>query len=380
MKRERIYKAMFIDDEPKMLSMLKMLFELNGFQCSVCSNPDSAVEDAKSFMPDIIVSDLNMPGTDGFSLRGKMLKVPSLQNIPYVFLTSQADELTTLKGFDQSIFDFIPKTISPAVLTKKIQSILANLDQVQNTIKNEQKAMAMGIDNVPERDSLKFYDYEINWLCIPFENVPGGDFVDFIKIDETKLLIAIADVIGKKWEAWFSSFPFKSYIKNTVFDIYSKNNTFNLPAVLNSLNSTFLKDNIIAAEPLALTLILADAEKGTLEVAGAGALPLLKISSNNELTDINAIEYALGISPKADYISESIMLNPGERLITFTDGVIEATNIHNQQLEFAGLKKILKDYGASKNPDWIEARIREYTANKFTDDFTLLEIKKLRNE
>lgn len=380
MKRERIYKAMFIDDDLKILSMLKLLFELNGFQCSVTSNPDIAVEDAKTFIPDIIISDLEMPGTDGFTLREKILQEPLLQNIPFVFLTSRSDESSTLKGFDLPILDYIPKTISPAVLTKKIQSILSNLEKFQKEIKDDYKAKAFGVENFPAKDTLHFNNFDISWLSLPYDNIPGGDFIDIIYLNETKLIIALADVIGKKWEAWFSSFPFRSYIKNTVFDLLLKNDKIELSAVLNSLNTTFLKDKILIDEPLALTLIMVDAEKDLLEVAGAGSLPLVLISSGNKLTEISSIEFALGMSPKADYISETVSLKDGEQLIAFTDGVIEATNKNKQQLGLTGLKSILNEYDGSKNPEWIEDRIRDYTANIFTDDFTLLEIKKLRTE
>lgn len=83
--------VLLVDDEPAMLAATKAGLTQRGFKVEAAQDADAALKVIKKLKPSIIVSDLVMPGTNGFELFQEVRKVADLKTIPFVFLTGIDD-------------------------------------------------------------------------------------------------------------------------------------------------------------------------------------------------------------------------------------------------------------------------------------------------
>jgi len=189
-------KILLVEDEFNIAKLFTYNLTKAGFYCEHANNGREGLAQALKNKPDLIISDVMMPEMDGFEFRKKLLEDEDLKSIPFVFLTAKGAEDDILQGFDLEIEDYIIKTSSPKVVIAKVSAILKSLEKERVKIVDEvQKAAdTMGAKVVPD-EALSFDGFKIKHWHLPFKNVPGGDFIDYFKIDEDNIVIVLGDVI-----------------------------------------------------------------------------------------------------------------------------------------------------------------------------------------
>ena len=83
--------VLLIDDEPSILDATKTGLLDRGFNVKTVEGPESAIHAIRSLKPSIVVSDLVMPGTNGFELFQQVRQQKDLSTIPFIFLTGVDD-------------------------------------------------------------------------------------------------------------------------------------------------------------------------------------------------------------------------------------------------------------------------------------------------
>jgi response regulator RpfG family c-di-GMP phosphodiesterase len=118
-------KILIVDDNSQNLYMLEILLKTNGFAVDKASNGLEALELAKNEQPDLVISDILMPGMDGFSLCRTWNLDKHLKNIPFVFYTATyIDPRDEKLALDIGAKRFIAKPLDPDVFIAAIRSIL----------------------------------------------------------------------------------------------------------------------------------------------------------------------------------------------------------------------------------------------------------------
>ena len=84
-------KALIIEDDSFMITNLTELLGFEGFEVDSVSEGAQASRHILDFQPDVILSDMRMPGMDGLTILGMVRENPQTMNIPFVFLTGRAD-------------------------------------------------------------------------------------------------------------------------------------------------------------------------------------------------------------------------------------------------------------------------------------------------
>jgi CheY-like chemotaxis protein len=100
MQNDRIMRVMIVDDDPIMSTNLVELLELEGYEACCVQSGSEALMMVASFLPDLILSDLHMPGMTGASILTALRQDPILAQIPFVFMSGQtdpSDEITALE-------------------------------------------------------------------------------------------------------------------------------------------------------------------------------------------------------------------------------------------------------------------------------------------
>lgn len=375
---ERKTKILFVDDDPTITKLFKYNLESAGFECTAINTVDEALKSAKNFHPDIIISDIMMPGTDGYQFRKKILEDEELKSIPFIFLTAKATDEDILEGYDLGITDYVVKTSGPQIVIAKVTAIIKSLKSERNKAISElhQAASSLGAKVVPDNAPL-FNGYEIKQWHIPYRGIPGGDFIDYYKVDDDNLLIILGDVMGKKWGAWYFAFAYAGYIRSSVRGTLQTVEIHSPAEILKRVNDAVYQDSKISEVFVAISVVLINNKTYELKYCGAGDIPIkIKEKTSNEVKELTSDGLLIGFSKKGEYSDLSLKLNSGDIVLIMTDGIIESCNKDGKQFGETKLAEVLQTNDFNENPmEKLKEEFISYTNQNFEDDISLITIK-----
>src|SRR5499425_3758948 len=151
--------------------------------------------------PDLILLDVMMPEMDGYEVCSRLKADPTTREIPIIFLTSQTSADDETHGFEVGAVDYVHKPFSPAVVRARVRShILLREARAQLAEQllalNTELEMARRIQlSILPHELPKLDGLDIAVRFHPMASV-GGDFYDFIHVDDKHLGILVADVSG----------------------------------------------------------------------------------------------------------------------------------------------------------------------------------------
>ena len=118
-------RVLAVDDDPVILKLLEVNFELEGFEVVTAGDGDQAIEVARSARPDIILLDVMMPRKDGWQVAQVLLADPDVQHIPIVFLSARAQDADIERGLALGVADYITKPFDPIDLVDRVRELTA---------------------------------------------------------------------------------------------------------------------------------------------------------------------------------------------------------------------------------------------------------------
>ena len=116
-------KVLIVDNDRTTVSLLKMLFELDGYTVHVAGNPEVVLDEVRQEAPDVVLMDVFLSGGDGLELLRRMRREPDLAGVP-VLMTSGMD--LTDECFAAGAQGFLVKPYAPEQLTEALQGILSS--------------------------------------------------------------------------------------------------------------------------------------------------------------------------------------------------------------------------------------------------------------
>ncbi len=371
-------RILLVEDELNIAKLFQYNLSKAGYEVTHAANGREGYETAEKISPDLIISDIMMPEVDGFEFRRKLLENAELKRIPFVFLTAKGDEDDILQGYDLEIEDYIIKTSSPKVVIAKVSAILKTLEKERSKVVDEvQKAAdSMGVTVVPD-EFPKFDGYEISHWHQPHNNVPGGDFIDYIRIDEDNLVVVLGDTMGKRWGAWYFAVAYAGYVRSATRFVLESAKDYKPSDILNKVNESVFKDERIAEVFITLSIIIINKKSNTIKYSGAGDLPLFFKSSNGVKSMVSK-GLLLGFSQSGEYEDHELQLESGNELFLVTDGITEARNSAGEMYNEEGFVEFLSKLNSStESIEQIKKEMYNYTAGNFEDDVSLVKITML---
>jgi DNA-binding NtrC family response regulator len=133
MRSELKANLLVVDDQPENLDVLIAHLEQLGLTISVALNGKEAIELAKTFLPDIILLDILMPGIGGFETCRRLKQDEITRDIPVIFITAVLDTIEKVKGFEAGGMDYITKPFQNEEVLARINAHL--------TIRHQQKKL-----------------------------------------------------------------------------------------------------------------------------------------------------------------------------------------------------------------------------------------------
>ncbi len=125
-------KILIVDDNEHVLKLLKISLEKAGYEVHQALNGDEGLELAKKVLPDLIISDVMMPMTDGIEFCWMIRDNSPIPMVPFIFLTSLEDQEMEIRGFRAGADEYLIKPVDRSVLLKKVDELLKRVDRVKS--------------------------------------------------------------------------------------------------------------------------------------------------------------------------------------------------------------------------------------------------------
>jgi phosphoserine phosphatase RsbU/P len=332
-----------VDDTPTNLGVISGALK-DSYRTKVATSGKKALEIASGpEKPDLILLDVMMPEMDGYEVCRRLKADSETREIPVIFLTGQTKDEDETRGFEVGAVDYVHKPFSAAVVKARVQSHImlreARQQLAQQLIAiNNELEMAREIQlSILPHELPKVACLEIAARYMPMTSV-AGDFYDFIVVDEKHLGVLIADVSGHGLPSALIASMLQVALSGQVAHASD-------PAqVLSGLNKAIcgkFRQNFVTA-----AYIYVDMEKRTMSYGGAGHPPLLMWqNASGKATQVLENGLVLGLFADAAYSAVSLPLEPGDRTVLYTDGIVEAPNSSQEQF---GEERIMRSMENNK--------------------------------
>lgn len=126
-----IYRVLVVDDDLWMHRLIATFLRDLPLEIDAASDGTIAMAKALTSRPDLIISDVMMPGMDGWSLVRKLRAHAELAFIPFIFLTSLSSTADVLRGFRLGADDFLSKPFKGPELSERVQAALKSRGQTE---------------------------------------------------------------------------------------------------------------------------------------------------------------------------------------------------------------------------------------------------------
>jgi sigma-B regulation protein RsbU (phosphoserine phosphatase) len=200
----------------------------------------------------------------------------------------------------------------------------------------------------------------------------GGDYFDFIRVSDSRLGIAIADVSGKGIPAALIMAGFRMSLLAEI------RNEFTMRAVMRKVNS-LLHESTERDKFVTLFYGVLDWKNRSLSFSNAGHNPPLLLRADGRVQYLLEGGVALGVLPDARYEERPVALHPGDVLLLYTDGVSEAELPTGEQFGTERLERCLKRLAEGTAQEILKGVVDEVTAyageHGVNDDLTLVVVK-----
>jgi sigma-B regulation protein RsbU (phosphoserine phosphatase) len=371
--------VLVVDDAPANLQVMHSILK-DDFKIRVATSGAKALDLVKAKpQPDLILLDVMMPEMDGYELCGILKATPEARNIPVIFLTGKTEADDETKGFEVGAVDYIHKPFSPAVVKARVHTHLVLREARELLARqlldiNNELEMAREIQlSILPQETPKIRGLEIAARYIPMSLV-AGDFYDFILVDEEHVGILVADVSGHGLPAALIASMLK--VALAAQSPHASDPARVLAGLNQSLCGKFQHHFVTAA------YVFVDMEKNSMSYAGAGHPPLLLWRmSTGSASEVLENGLLLGLFPEEIYSVVEVAVEPGDKVVLYTDGILETKSPSEQEFGLDLFKGFLEsnhnlraDLFADSLLDVLSAWSEHPKGHGQEDDITLLAI------
>lgn len=301
-----------------------------------------------------------------------VLAVPLSVDERNIFGMIYADSPTHEATFTEEHLDILTTLASVASIRVENATLLD--ERIQRERMERELELATEIQqrfqpsSPPKLDGYEFQG--ISFSCYEI----GGDYYDFIPIEDNKMIVALGDVSGKGTAA--------ALLMSSLHAAIHAQATSNRPLadMITSVNQ-YLAENTPANRFVTLFIAELDPASGKLRYINAGHNPPLVGRANGLIEQLSSGGFPLGILPSAEFEVGETQLGYGEALIVYSDGVSEANNLLEEEFGLDRLTEVVRrniTSSAAGIRDKVESALSSFTQTApANDDITLVIVKRI---
>jgi len=122
-------RLLVVDDEPNLLRAVAAILRAEGYEVTTARSGAEALVRVAESLPDLVVSDVRMPGVDGYQLARQLRSSSRTELVPVVFLTAKDETADRVAGFRSGVDAYLTKPFEPDELTAVIAGILRRVER-----------------------------------------------------------------------------------------------------------------------------------------------------------------------------------------------------------------------------------------------------------
>ena len=369
---------------------------MEGYLVYSALQADDALKRLRAERFGLVVLDVAVPEMGGAQFIEALRADPQLASVP-VIATSATDEVEAIeqclvRGAD----DYLPAVYGPAILRARVSAALdrRGVQDSQNLRKEMDVARNIQRDFLPE--SLpEVRGVQLEAALHPARQV-SGDFYDAFQLAPSgNLMLVVGDVCDKGVGAALFMALFRSLIRASAdpvgggaIQMIGGRRTLVMqsleaatPADLLTRVAGFTNNYIARLHGrtnMFATVFMAvlDPVYGTLYYLNAGHEPALIVGAEGVIQELRPTGPALGMMPDSVFTAGEARLEPGQSILAFTDGLVEARSPTGDVFGSARLREVLKTHGASPAPELVSGVVESLKAfarqAEPHDDLTML--------
>ena len=338
------------DDNPADRMILGRLVERLGHQVYLAENGQVAVEQFSERRPDIVLLDALMPVMDGFEAARLIKQQAGEDLVPIIFLTSLTETDALVQCLEAGGDDFLTKPYNPVILDAKIsafrrmremhQTLQAQRDVIaaqHASLLQDQELAKIIFDRVAHSGALSHSS--LRYLQSPYAMF-NGDILLAANRPSGEMHVLLGDFTGHGLSAAIGAMP----LAEVFYAMTAKG--FALRDILFELN-----DKLATILPVGIfccaVLIEVNPDKGLVEIWNGGLPDVMILGPSAELMrSVASTNLPLGVANRQRFNPqpEVMVMRPGERLLCWTDGVIESRNQAGELFGEAGVHEVLDAY------------------------------------
>ena len=328
---------------------------------------------------DIILLDMTTPSQDCFAFLTWHGRQSHIRSIPLIAGVSEKDFESLAIALTMGAYDFFSKPISPqaleVVLPIKIKNAILSRrlmreTQRQNEIMRHQLEMAARYQEflLPKRADLP--GVEVTYIFRPCTEV-GGDYFDFFPLPGGEIGLVVADVSGHGAASAMTSSIIKALLPGYLVNYRSPGRA--LSALNRDLFRLTMEDVFVTAFAALYQPLIS-----LLTWSMAGHPPPLFYSGNK--TRLLLLEsFFLGVfdnnNPLVSYPDQNIQVNAGDRLVVYTDGLIDAPDPQGSPYGLKRLQALLQEHrgrNVRELREIIQKDLSNFVQGEYPDDVAFI--------
>lgn len=365
---------LIVEDNPASLEIMQVRLEASDYRVITATDGEEGLAKAQSSLPDLILLDVMMPKMDGLEVCRRLKNNDSLPFMPIIMVTAKTDTKDVIAGLEAGGDEYLTKPVDHGSLVARVKSMLrikelhdtviAQSTQLENQLKTASKIQTLFWPELPAPEGgIR------TWAVSQPASYVGGDFYDAIILPDKSVLAYVADVSGKGVPAALIMAAVSTKIRAEA----SLQQNLNL--ILRAVNGSMYE--LASTEGYFATMLLLKywPRMKKIEMIRAGHINPVLVSPTGvrEISGLKGV--SLGVMEEVDYELAELVLEPGESLLLFSDGVTEA---ENERVEQFGYQRLIDHLSTSKSfphGEGLLESIREWRGQAaVNDDLTIFEI------
>jgi phosphoserine phosphatase RsbU/P len=363
-------RLLIADDQPAVLDALRLLLKHEGYEIEAVSSPAAVLASLATGPFDALLVDLNYArdttsGQEGLDLVARVQEIDD--TLPIVVMTAWSSVPLAVEAMRRGVRNFVEKPWNNDAVLRILQEQVgkAREERRRRRLADEEMALARETERgLLPREIPDVPGYEICGVWQPVL-VLGGDYFDARKVEEHLLALSIADVAGK-------GTPAALLVSNLQAAVRASGAADVPPGELCRRVNRLMRGSL--GRDKFVTFFYGLLDGSTLTYCNAGHNAPILIRSGGSVERLHQGGLVLGLAAEAEYEQARVELEPGDRLLLFTDGLTEANSPAGEEFGEDRLIEIAvqnRALGAKALEEKVLGAAAAFSS-KFDDDVTLV--------
>jgi len=389
-------KILIVDDSEDIRVLLKRILAKTGYDVTEATGGEEALFLAEAIRPDLVLLDIVMPGMDGFTVCEELGRKGLLTDVPVIFLSARSDTADKVRGLETGGSDYITKPFEKAEVLARVENQLkirrltcelkrsnARLSEKQAVLDEDLRAAAGIQQSLLPRTVPDIEGLVIAWKFMP-SHVIGGDMFNVFRLDEDHVGMYMIDVSGHGVPSALITVSVSQALEPNSGRI-TKERTYEAPGyritspgrVMEALDREYPIERF--GKYFTIVYLVINTRTGAVTYSNAAHPSPLIVRGDGSMEPLDKGGTIIGLDGRLPFEEEEKSLRKGDRVVLFTDGVVE---YQDSSGEFFGENRLysllsdLRNEGVEALLDTVVSAIQGFGKGaEVQDDITLVALE-----